>query len=82
MEENQKIEERNARVELDKAWETSKIRRALIATITYCVATYFLWRIGIEEPFANALVPTGGYILSTLTLPKMKHHWMKKYGED
>jgi hypothetical protein len=76
----EQIAERNKRVELDKAWETSKTRRGLIALITYAVAVLFMYRIGINEPFVNALVPTGGYLLSTLSLPILKRWWTTKYG--
>ncbi len=72
---------RNNRVEMDKAWETSKTRRAIVATITYAVASFFMWRIGVADPLVNALVPTGGYVLSTLSLPVFKRWWMKKYGK-
>lgn len=75
----EQILERNSRVELDKAWETSKTRRAVIASITYCVATFFMWRIGIDEPYLNALIPTGGYLLSTLSLSFVKKYWLKKF---
>ena len=75
----EQIFDRNSRVELDKAWETSKTRRAVIACITYIVATFFMWRIGVTEPYVNALVPTGGYLLSTLSLPFIKKYWLKKY---
>ncbi len=80
MNESETIEERNARVELDKAWETSFTRRSLIAIITYVVAAYFLYRIGVENHLASALVPTGGFLLSTLTLSSVKKMWMKRYG--
>ncbi len=70
------IQERNKRVELDKAWETSKARRGLIASITYIVAALFMYRIGTAEPLINALVPTGGYLLSTLSLPIIKQWWI------
>ena len=76
----EQIYERNSRVELDKAWETSKTRRAVIAGITYSVATFFMWRIGVTDPYINALVPTGGYLLSTLSLSFIKRRWLKKYG--
>ncbi len=76
----EQIFERNSRVEMDKAWETSKTRRTVIAGITYIVATFFMWRIGATDPYINALVPTGGYLLSTLSLPFIKKHWLKKYG--
>jgi hypothetical protein len=79
----QSVEEilsRNSRVETDKAWETSKTRRAVVAGITYVVAIFFLWRIGVSEPLINALVPTGGYLLSTLSLSFIKKQWLKHYG--
>jgi hypothetical protein len=74
------IEDRNRRVGLDKAWETSKTRRFCIASVTYAIATLFMWRIGVTEPYINAFVPTGGYLLSTLSLPFIKKRWLKKYG--
>lgn len=74
------IQERNRKVELDKAWETSLTRRSVVSFFTYLIAVLFMSRIGIAEPFLNALVPTGGYILSTLTLPVLKKKWIKKYG--
>jgi len=75
----EKIVERNQRVELDKAWETSKTRRGLVALITYAVAALFMYRIGVSDPLVNALVPTGGYLLSTLSLSFIKQWWIKKY---
>ena len=75
----EQILKRNARVESDKAWETSKTRRICIAIITYMVAVYFMYRIGVPDPLLNALVPTGGYVLSTLSLPFIKRRWLKKF---
>jgi hypothetical protein len=75
------IQERNKRVELDKAWEVSKTRRGMIAGVTYTVAALFMYRIGVNEPLVNALVPTGGYLLSTLTLPFIKQWWILRYGK-
>ncbi len=77
----EKISERNKRVELDKAWETSKTRRAIIIIFTYIVAASFLAAIGNASPQINALVPVGGYFLSTLSLPVIKRWWVSKYGE-
>lgn len=76
------ILDRNRRVEADKAWETSKTRRGVIAGITYLIATFFMWRIGVSEPFLNALVPTGGYLLSTLSLTFIKKWWVAKHSAD
>ena len=73
----QALLERNARVELDKAWETSLTRRCAIALITYLTAALFLWSIDVTNPLASSLVPTGGYLLSTLSLPWIRRVWMK-----
>ena len=70
------IKKRNVKVEADKAWETSWTRRLIIAVITYIVAvTYMRW-VGLSSPFFGALIPTGGYLLSTLSLPFMKNFWI------
>ena len=65
---------------MDKAWEGSKTRRGIIALITYVVASFFMMRIGVSDPFLNALVPTGGYLLSTLSLSVVKKWWITKQG--
>ncbi len=70
--------ERNKKVELDKAWETSFTRRGLIAGITYFIAVVFMSQVGIPDAFLNALVPTGGYIMSTFSLPAIKRWWIKR----
>ncbi len=73
---------RNSRVETDKAWETSKTRRVIIAGITYLTATAFLKLIENDAPFINALVPVGGYLLSTLSLPFVKQWWVSHQKSD
>lgn len=73
------ILKRNSRVELDKAWETSKTRRIIIALITYLTATTFLKLIGNEAYLVNALIPVGGYLLSTLSLPAVKTWWIRTF---
>ena len=72
------INERNARVEADKAWETSKTRRIFIAILTYVIAAFYMRMVGIADPFLGALVPTGGYLLSTVSLPVLKRVWKEK----
>ncbi len=74
------IEERNARVEADKAWETSWVRRATIAALTYLVATAYLAAIGAASPWLSAVVPTGGYLLSTLAIGGIKRWWVRRRG--
>lgn len=71
------LEERNERVEADKAWETSRFRVILITIITYIIAGLVLRVIGVGNPFLNALIPTLGYFLSTLSLPFIKKWWIK-----
>tara|TARA_B100000745_G_scaffold298277_1_gene246639 strand:+ start:265 stop:510 length:246 start_codon:yes stop_codon:yes gene_type:complete len=75
------ILERNHRVEMEKAWETSKTRRGIIAFMTYVVAAIFMKHIGVDGYLLSALVPTGGYIFSTLSLPVVKKMWIEKYDE-
>lgn len=75
----QAIHERNRRVAMDKAWEVSLTRRACIALLTYLTATLFLWLVDIPYFFLHALVPMGGYLLSTLSLPWIKALWNKRF---
>ncbi len=72
------IEERNARVAADKAWETSWVRRGLIAGVTYICAVILLNGMGNENAAMNALVPVVGYLLSTFSLPPIKKIWMQR----
>lgn len=71
----EEIQERNRRVELDKAWELSWTRRLFIAVVTYLTAGVWLATIHDSYPWLKALVPTAGYILSTLSLPFAKKLW-------
>ena len=77
----EQIQQRNSRVELDKAWETSKTRKALIAGLTYITVCVFLIAIGNDSPFINGLVPVGGFLLSTLSLTSAKQWWVRQYGK-
>jgi hypothetical protein len=46
----EKLKERNRRVELDKAWETSFTRRGLLIIFTYLAIGLYLRAINIENP--------------------------------
>lgn len=72
-----KIKERNKKVEINKAWETSWLRKILLMTLTYLIAAATLVTIKNPNPFLNALIPTVGFYLSTLTLPFIKNLWEK-----
>jgi len=74
------LKERNKKVELDKAWETSTFRKILIATLTYFVVVllfYFMWN---SSPFINAIVPTIWYFISTLSILFFKNFWIKHFN--
>lgn len=73
----EEIKKRNKVVEADKAWETSWTRRIFIASITYIVASLYMGSIGESLIFLKALIPTGGFLLSTLSLPFVKKWWLK-----
>jgi hypothetical protein len=73
------IKERNKRVELDKAWETSVMRRISIAVLTYLVMVIFFYFAGLPKPFTNSIVPTAAFFISTLTLPILKKIWLKHH---
>ena len=71
------LKERNKKVEIDKGWETSLSRKILLAVFTYVsIALYLKFIVGIE-PWVNAVVPSIGFLLSTLTLSYFKNLWIK-----
>ncbi|MBP9819111.1 hypothetical protein KBC79_00010 [Candidatus Woesebacteria bacterium] len=72
------IEERNQRVELDKAWEGSYTRRFLIVLFTFISIGGYMWIIGVDKPLINAVIPSLGFTLSTLSLPFWKRKWIEK----
>jgi len=71
----EKIEARNRQVETGKAWETSWTRRILVAVFTYLAIALYLKFIVHIDPWINAIVPTTGFLLSTLTLPWFRKMW-------
>ena len=74
----EEIEVRNKKVEKDKAWEVSYTRRILLIIFTYLSIGFYLCTIKIERPWLNAIVPSVGFLLSTLTLPFFKNLWLKR----
>ena len=71
------IKERNKRVEVDKAWETSFTRRALVVVLTYFVIVVFFYSAGLPDPFINAIVPALAFVLSTFSMPLFKKMWLR-----
>ncbi len=72
-----KIKERNKRVEKDKAWETSWMRRTAIAVSTYLLISIFLIIIKVEKPLLAAIIPSVAYLISTSTLSVVRNWWLK-----
>ncbi len=76
------LEKRNKRVELDKTWESSLERRLAILIMTYVIIGIFLILIGNSNPWINAIVPSIGFTLSTLTLRWLKQIWINAQLKD
>lgn len=77
-EEIEKIKFRNKKVETDKAWETSCTRKVIIAFATYIVMICVMYVLKMENPFISAIIPTLGFILSTISANLVKKFWIKK----
>ncbi|OGZ70602.1 MAG: hypothetical protein A2904_01965 [Candidatus Staskawiczbacteria bacterium RIFCSPLOWO2_01_FULL_33_9] len=73
------IKERNQRVELDKAWETSIFRIVFVLIMTYIITAVVFYFIGVNNFLLNALIPTVGFYLSTQSLPFIKQWWIDKF---
>jgi len=71
------IKARNRRVEADKKRETSRARKIIIAVLTYAVIVLFFYFAELPKPFVNSIVPTLGFLLSTLGLGLFKNLWIK-----
>ena len=74
----EQIKERNRKVELDKKWEISLTRRFLLVSFTYLSIGLYMNFINIKNAWLNAIVPSIGFLLSTLTLPFFKKCWIKR----
>lgn len=73
-----KIKERNKKVELDKAWETSWTRKIGIMILTYIVVIIYSYVIKeFDNIFLSSLVPVIGFTLSTLSLRLVRNIWEK-----
>jgi len=72
------IETRNKRVEKEKAWESSTVRKIAIAVITYLFLASYFGIVLNEDPWKNAIVPTVGFLLSTLSLSLVRKVWERK----
>jgi len=77
-EEIKKINQRNRRVEKDKEWETSIVRKICIMILTYIVVIIYSYVIKkYDNIFLSSLVPVIGFLLSTLSLSFIRKIWEK-----
>ena len=74
------VQQRNSRVECDKAWEVSRLRTACIALPTYFFSALMLYVSGAAAVWLGAVVPMAGYLLSRLTLPLVRSWWSARRG--
>ena len=73
-----KIKERNKRVELDKAWETSWTRKICICILTYIVVVIYSHLINKNNNIClSSLVPVIGFTLSTVSINLVRTVWEK-----
>lgn len=76
------IKERNKRVELDKAWETSWTRKIAIMILTYLVVLLYSYLVSkFNNIFFSSLVPVIGFFLSTISVKLIRGIWEKKYNK-
>ena len=76
------IKERNKKVELDKAWETSWTRKLCICALTYIVVVIYSYVISkISNIWLSSLVPVIGFTLSTLSLNLVRKTWEKSHNK-
>ena len=73
------VEQRNARVEADKAWEISFTRRGIIALGTYVIIGGYLNFLNVNDAWLHAFVSPIAYLISTLTLPLYKRIWLRHF---
>lgn len=75
-----KIKERNKRVEIDKAWETSMTRKICIMILTYIVVIIYSYLVrNHDNIFLSSLVPVIDFTLSTLSLKLIRKVWEKNF---
>ena len=74
-----RLKERNARVEADKAWETSWARKLVIFILTYLAMAIYFSATGLPNPLVNSFVPALAFVISTLSLPLFKKYWAENF---
>lgn len=79
----EEIKSRNRKVELDKKWETSNLRKISICVLTYIVVLIYSILVNKKgNVFLNSAVPVIGFFLSTLSLDLIRKLWIKGTYKD
>ena len=73
-----KIEIRNMRVESNKKWETSILRRGSIAILTYVSVVSYHLAIGAKNIIVISAVPVLGFMLSTMSFQFIRRQFEKR----
>lgn len=74
----EQIKQRNKKVEMDKKWETSLVRKVCICILTYIVVILYSYLISkFSNIWLTSLVPVLGFTLSTLSLKIVRNIWEK-----
>lgn len=76
------IKERNKKVEANKAWEISWTRKIVVTLLTYFVMILVMQVLGMDRPFVGAIIPTLGFVLSTVSADLVKKFWIKRFYND
>lgn len=71
------IEDRNKKVEEDKAWETSITRRVLSMIFSYVAVGIIFQILEVPKPWLNAIVPALAFMIQQLSMPVLKRMWIK-----
>jgi hypothetical protein len=71
------VKRRNNRVEKEHEWNTSFVRGLVIMVCTYVCLGLYMQLVDIDRPWINAIVPTVGFWLSTLSLDKLRPIYLR-----
>ncbi len=72
------LQKRNARVDTNKAWETSLTRKLVLSALIYLLALGLFASEYDPHIYTDALLPAVAFLISTLTIQAVKNWWVKR----
>ena len=63
-------------------WDTSIVKGVIIMAGTYLILGFYMAGVDIDRPWINAIVPTVGFWLSTLSLDKIMPIYLRLMRPD